>query len=76
MAVGAGTKWTLDVNRSMILEVKQTEDKWGLFLGSSLIGTSKHRFDVDFAKQVLTNWKENKCENLKCIPTDQRRMEL
>lgn len=35
------------------IEVKEAEGKWGLFINDSLFATSKHRFDADFAKQVL-----------------------
>jgi hypothetical protein len=36
------------------IEVKAVDDKWGLFVNGELIGTSKHRYDADFAARVLT----------------------
>jgi len=40
------------------LTVSPSEDKWGLFLGETLIGISKARFDADHAKQILEQWRE------------------
>lgn len=40
----------------MKIEVKESGDKdkpWGLFIDDILFGVSKHRFDADFAKNVL-----------------------
>ena len=41
----------------MKLEVREIDEKWGLFLGETLIGTSKARFDADHAREVLSNWR-------------------
>ena len=37
----------------MTIEVKENEGKWGLFIDGELFGTSKARFDCDFAKRYL-----------------------
>lgn len=35
------------------ITVEPVEEKWGLHVDGKLIGTSKARFDADFAAQVL-----------------------
>lgn len=37
-------------------EVREVEGKWGLYLGDDLLGTSKARFDADYAREVLIKW--------------------
>jgi len=40
----------------MNVEVKPEADgKFGLYVNGNLLGTSKHQYDADFAKQVLLN---------------------
>jgi hypothetical protein len=40
-----------------MIEVKETDDgKWGLYLDGVLLGDSKHRYDVDHAKQILLRY--------------------
>lgn len=36
-----------------VIEVKEAEGRWGVFVNGNLLGTSKARFDADFAAQVL-----------------------
>jgi len=50
-------QYNIHFQRKQELTVSPTEDKWGLFLGKTLIGTSKARFDADHAKQVLEQWR-------------------
>jgi hypothetical protein len=48
----------------MTLEVRAIDEKtWGLFAGNRLIGQSKNRYDADFAREVLTQWKDGCTEN-------------
>ncbi len=46
-----------------MIEVRQCEarhgvdeGKWGLFLDNILLGTSKHRYDADHAKNILMKY--------------------
>ena len=40
-----------------MIVVKETEDgKWELYLDGVLLGTSKHRYDADYAKQILLRY--------------------
>ena len=42
-----------------MIMVKETCDgRWGLYLDGVLLGDSKHRYEVDHAKQVLLRYLE------------------
>jgi hypothetical protein len=48
---------TLEVNWPQ-LEIREYEGKWGLFLGDTLIGTSKLQCDAQLTKNILTDWRQ------------------
>jgi hypothetical protein len=41
------------------LEVREYEGKWGLFLGDTLIGTSKLQCDAQLTRNILIDWRED-----------------
>lgn len=37
----------------VIIEVRKTDDKFGVYINGILIGTSKNQFDADHTKVIL-----------------------